>query len=127
MKKLIVPMFLVLAATAFAFTSSASAAQGKTMTPQQEKFANCAHQSKGMKGEEHKKFMSECLKGKSSAASMKSEESKATHKAEKANTETKSAATSQREKMKTCNSQAKEKKLKGKDRKSFMSECLKGA
>jgi hypothetical protein len=126
MRKLLVPLFIALAAFAFAFTSSASAAEGKTMTPQQEKFANCAHQSKGMKGEEHKKFMSECLKGKSAEASMKSEESEATHKVQEAKKETKSAATTQREKMKTCNAQAREKKLKGKDRTSFMSECLKG-
>ena len=139
MKKLYVPLFIILAATAFAFTSSASAAEGKAMTPQQEKMANCAHESKGMKGDEHKKFMSDCLKGKThemkvgaaaessaAAGTMKSEEHKAKSKAHKAEEKTKSETTAQQEKMKTCNSEAKEKKLKGKDRKSFMSECLKG-
>lgn len=31
-------------------------------TPQQEKMARCAHQSKGMKGKAHTDFMSRCLK-----------------------------------------------------------------
>ena len=34
--------------------------------------------------------------------------------------------TPQQQKMKDCNAQAKEKHLKGKERKSLMSECLKG-
>ncbi|MBL8491500.1 MAG: hypothetical protein JNM82_12030 [Rhodocyclaceae bacterium] len=39
--------------------------------------------------------------------------------------EGKTAKTAQQEKMKTCNKEAGEKKLKGKDRKAFMSDCLK--
>jgi hypothetical protein len=35
------------------------------------------------------------------------------------------ALTAQQEKMKTCNTDAKTKSLKGPDRKTFMSECLK--
>ena len=35
------------------------------------------------------------------------------------------AAASQKERMKSCNAQAKDKSLKGDARKSFMSECLK--
>jgi len=34
--------------------------------------------------------------------------------------------TAQQEKMKLCNQQAKEQKLKGDERKAFMSKCLKG-
>lgn len=34
--------------------------------------------------------------------------------------------TPQQQKMKDCSAQAKEKQLKGKDRKTFMSSCLKG-
>ena len=34
--------------------------------------------------------------------------------------------TAQQQKMKDCNAQAKEKQLKGKDHKTFMSSCLKG-
>ena len=36
------------------------------------------------------------------------------------------AETAQQQKMKDCNAQAAEKHLKGKDRKSFMSQCLSG-
>jgi hypothetical protein len=35
-----------------------------------------------------------------------------------------SAATSQQTKMKTCNAEAKEKALKGDERKAFMKQCL---
>ncbi len=120
MKKFMIPLFFVLAATALAFSSSASAAEGKTMTPQQEKFSNCAHESKGMKGEEHKKFMSDCLKGNTKA--MKSDEAAAKH----AKGKTEHMTTAQKEKMKTCESEAKSKKLMGEDHKKFMSECMKG-
>jgi hypothetical protein len=37
---------------------------GKKLTAQQQKFKECAAESKGKKGAEHKKFMSECLKKK---------------------------------------------------------------
>ena len=87
----------------------AAGAQGtsstKTLTPQQQKMSECSHQSKGMTGEAHKKFMSDCLHGKTAAAPAK---------------------TTQQEKMKTCNADAKTKALKGADRKAFMSTCLKG-
>ncbi|MBL8486927.1 MAG: hypothetical protein JNK22_07570 [Rhodocyclaceae bacterium] len=39
--------------------------------------------------------------------------------------EGKTAKTAQQEKMKTCNKEAGEKKLAGKERKAFMSDCLK--
>lgn len=90
-------------ATAPAFAAGAPAP--KTKTVQQSKMATCSHQSKGMKGEAHKKFMSDCLHGK---------------------TKTTSAKTSQQQKMTNCNAEAKTKALKGTARKSFMSSCLKG-
>jgi hypothetical protein len=95
------------ASPAFAVGAQAAAkpAEHKAMTAQQHKMATCSHESKGMKGEAHKKFMSECLHGKTAAAPAK---------------------TSQREKMKSCNAEAKTKALKGSARKSFMSTCLKG-
>ncbi len=70
-------------------------------TAQQQRMSTCNKQAgdKGLKGDERKKFMSECLSvGK----------------------------TSQQDKMKACNRQAGEKALKGDERKKFMSECLKG-
>ena len=46
------------AAPAFAATSTA-----KPMTAQQQKMATCSSQSKGMKGDAHKQFMSKCRTG----------------------------------------------------------------
>lgn len=110
------------AAPAFAAGAQAAAkTEHKALTPQQEKMATCSHESKGMKGEEHKKFMSDCLHGKTAEAGKAhmQDMSKATAPAS-------SAKVSQKEKMKTCNADAKAKNLKGAERKSFMSTCLKG-
>ena len=93
-------------APAFAASPQAASSTPRTMTAQQQKMATCSHESKGMKGEEHKKFMSDCLHGNATAATP--------------------AKTTQQEKMKTCNADAKAKALKGSERKSFMSSCLKG-
>ena len=70
-------------------------------TPQQSKMATCNKEAgaKNLKGDERKKFMSDCLS------------------ADK---------TSQQDKMKVCNKQAGDKKLAGDARKKFMSECLSG-
>ena len=98
---------LSLGALAAAPAFAAGATAQKPMTAQQSRMAACSHQSKGMQGEAHKKFMSDCLHGKTMAAAP--------------------AKTSQQEKMKTCNADAKTKGLKGADRRAFMSTCLKGA
>jgi hypothetical protein len=78
-------------------------------TPQQEKMTACNAdaKTKALKGEERKKFMSECLSAKGAPAA---EEKK---------------LTPQQEKMKACNADAATKQLKGDERKKFMSECLK--
>ena len=75
-------------------------AQDKT-TPQQSKMATCNKEAgaKNLKGDDRKKFMSECLS------------------ADKV---------SQQDKMKACNKEAGDKKLAGDARKKFMSECLSG-
>ena len=57
-----------------------------------------------MKGEERKKFMSECLKDPGPSAAQKK----------------------QQERMASCNKEAGAKGLKGDERKKFMSGCLKG-
>ena len=82
----------------------AADAPKKELTPQQQRMAECSTKSKGMKGAEHQKFMSDCLKGD----------------------EAKAAPATQQEKMKTCNADASKKNLKGDERKAFMSNCLKG-
>jgi len=107
---------LVLAALAAASALAAGAADApkKPLTPQQQRMGDCSHESKGMKGDEHKKFMSECLKSKDSPAEVKAAMAGA------------GAKPSQQDKMKTCNAEAGGKKLKGEERKKFMSDCLKG-
>ncbi len=79
-------------------------------------FASCAHQSKGMRGEEHQRFMSECLKdhGWQQAA----------HTAEPRKPAT--ATAPQQHRMQSCNEEARAKNLHGDERRAFMSACLKG-
>lgn len=84
---------LAVAAVTLATSSFAS--------PQTEKMSSCmkeAHE-KGLKGEEFKKFRSECLSAKD-------------------------VSTSQQDKMRSCMHEAKEKGLKGEEFKKFRSECL---
>ena len=103
MKKTILAVATILAASAL-FTFAADAK--KELSPQQQRMADCSSKSKGMKGDAHKKFMSDCLKGDAGTMA--------------------AAKPTQQEKMKTCNAEAGGKKLKGDERKAFMSSCLKG-
>ena len=75
-------------------------------TPQQQKMKSCNAQAskKGMKGEERKAFMSDCL-----SADGKKDDQK---------------MTAQQQKMKNCNAQASKKDMKGDDRQAFMKKCL---
>jgi precorrin-2 methylase len=99
--------------TAFAADTSKA---GKPLTAQQEKMKSCNAEAKtkALAGADRKAFMKTCLSGSS------------------ASTETTAAAAApaakmtQQEKMKSCSTDAKDKKLKGADRKTFMSTCLKG-
>jgi hypothetical protein len=77
-----------------------SAAQKK----QQERMKDCNAKAEGKKGDERKKFMSECLKDPGPSAAQKK----------------------QQDRMATCNKEAGSKGMKGDDRKKFMSGCLKG-
>jgi len=84
---------------------------------QQNRFAACAHESKGLKGDAHQDFMSECLKGhEEEAAELKRE----------APQKTSADASFQHGKMKICNDEAGKKNLHGDERRAFMSSCLKG-
>jgi hypothetical protein len=89
--------------------------ESKQLT-QQSKFATCAHESKGLRGEEHQKFMSECLKGHDRDAVAKKEP------AHRAADET----GPQQSRMRTCNEEARSRDLHGDERRAFMSSCLKG-
>ena len=53
---------------AFAAPQAATAAAGKTLTPQQQRMSDCNKQATGKTGADRKTFMSSCLKGDSSAA-----------------------------------------------------------
>lgn len=77
-----------------------SAAQKK----QQERMKDCNAKADGKKGDERKKFMSECLKDSGPSAAQKK----------------------QQDRMGACNKEASSKGMKGDDRKKFMSGCLKG-
>ncbi|MGZ5032919.1 MAG: PsiF family protein [Usitatibacter sp.] len=82
---------------------------------QQNRMANCAHESKGMKADERHHFMSECLKGHGANSGAHVKEASA-----------KPEAGHQQEKMRACNDEAGKKDLHGDERKAFMSACLKG-
>jgi len=81
--------------------SAAQAAQQQKMTD-----CNAQAKTKGLTGDDRKKFMSTCLSGTPAASTTKM---------------------TQQEKMTACNKTATEKGLKGDDRKSFMSTCLSGS
>ena len=82
---------------------------------QQSKFATCAHESKGLRGEEHQKFMSDCLKGHEFDVAARKE---GTQRADETG--------SQQNRMRTCNEQARSRDLHSDERRAFMSSCLKG-
>jgi hypothetical protein len=90
MKKLLA----IAIAGAFALSAAPSFAADNA---QQERMKTCNKKAAGMKGDERKKFMSDCLSKEKN---------------------------SQQEKMKSCNTKAAG--MKGDERKKFMSECLKG-
>jgi hypothetical protein len=100
-------MKLVFSALSLSLVLSAGGAWAAT--EQQNKMGTCNAEAKtkDLKGDERKKFMSECLSAKPPAP---------------AASET---GTPQQNKMKTCNADASAKALKGDERKKFMSECLK--
>jgi len=116
--------FSLALACALAFGSCAAFAQdmsksGKALTPQQEKMKSCNAEAKtkALAGADRKAFMKTCLSGSSATAAAAPAAAPAAEP---------TAKQTQQEKMKTCSTDAKEKKLKGADRKAYMSTCLKG-
>lgn len=107
MKKLI-----ALCGLGFALAVSVPAFSGE----QQNKMKGCNKEAKDadMKGDERKAFMKKCL---SKDYELKSEAAAAPSAP---------AAASSQDRMKGCSADAKTKGLKGDERKSFMSTCLKG-
>ena len=97
---------------------NAFAADAPAKTPQQGKMASCNKDAgeKKLNGDERKAFMKDCLSAKPAAAAS------APAAAPAAAASGKKGA--QQEKMKSCNKDAGEKKLKGDERKAFMKDCL---
>ncbi len=83
---------------------------------QQQRMKDCSAEAKSnsLAGDDRKAFMKTCLSGGSVTAAAGSEQASAP--------DDKRAV--QREKMKTCNAEAKTQALKGDARKEFMSTCL---
>ena len=120
MRKLLLAACLSVLAVTQVHANDTSAKTGKPLTDQQQKMKDCSGdaKSKGLKGADRKSFMKECLSkgGAAPAAAPAADAAAATDK-----------KAAQREKMKTCNADAKSKGLKGDDRKAFMKTCLSGA
>ena len=96
---------------------AAAEPEAKAPSEHRARFAACAHESKGLKGEEHQAFMSDCLRG--SAEGEAAEAKKEAHRAA-------GEPSPQQSKMKTCNDEAGRRSLHGDERRAFMSSCLKG-
>ena len=115
MKKMI-----ALAWLGFVFTVSAPAfAAG-------EKMKGCNKEATGIKGDERKAFMKKCLSRDYVLKSDAAAGAPAATPATPAKPATPAASSTQQDKMKRCNADAKAKELKGDERKKFMSTCLKG-
>ena len=79
---------------------------GTHASAQREKFAACAHETRGMKPEQHREYMSECLKKRGEASHSAGEAASGGH-------------------LEPCNAEADRKKLHGDERSAFMAACLK--
>ena len=111
--------FIACAVVSTAFAPRALAAEAEAKAPsQQSRFATCAHESKGLRGDDHQNFMSECLKGNDAEAQALKRESTAARAS--------ADPSHQQGKMKTCNDEARDRNLHGDERRAFMSSCLKG-
>jgi len=99
---------------------SAFAADAPAKTPQQNKMASCNKDAgdKKLKGDERKAFMKDCLSAKPAAAASAPAPAPAPTAAASGKKGT------QQDKMKNCNKDAGDKKLKGDERKAFMKDCL---
>ena len=98
---------------------AAAEPEAKAPSEHRARFAACAHESKGLRGEEHQEFMSECLRGSAEGDAADARKEAAAHRAG-------GEASSQQSRMKTCNDEAGRRSLHGDERRAFMSSCLKG-
>jgi hypothetical protein len=94
---------VVFASPALAAEQSAKSSSGHPHA------AACSREAKGLKGEEHEKYIALCLKARDATATRASSP----------------ALEGQQNKMKKCNEEAGRKALHGDERRAFMSTCLK--
>lgn len=124
MRKLLLALSLSLLAIAPAHANDISKKTGKPLTDQQQKMRDCSAEAreKGLKKDDRKAYMKECLgRGKGGAPSHKAAKS-----ADAPAAAVEEQKPAQKGKMKACNAEAKSKALAGDERKAFMAECLKG-
>lgn len=105
---------------------AAPAADKKASQKEKMKTCNADAKTQGLKGDARKSFMKSCLSGDAAAAAPAAPAADAPAAADAAAAPAADKKASQKEKMKSCNADAKSKKLKGDERKQFMSDCLKG-
>ncbi len=135
--------FMLAATLTTASAFAADKAPANTLTPQQQKMSDCSKDAhaKELKGDEYKTYMSTCMKGTSTPAAAATTTAAATTAttatpapdakpadASKSNTDAfvaTGANNPQQQKMKACATDAKAKGLKGADRRTYMSTCLK--
>jgi hypothetical protein len=123
MKPLLAAVLVIVSQIAFAPALSAAEEAKKPATAQQQRMRDCNQEATGLKGQERKDFMKQCLSGRQAA----NKEARTAQREEgKERKEVRQdAKTAQQTRMKACNTEAAAKALKGDERKAFMSNCLK--
>jgi hypothetical protein len=111
-----------------AAAAAAPAADAKSDQKNKMKTCNADAKTQGLKGDARKTFMKSCLSGAAPAAAAEPAAAPAASTAAPTAAAAPAAdkKASQKDKMKTCNADAKAQGLKGQPRKDFMSTCLKG-
>ena len=99
-------VWLIGCAVVWSLSVTAALAEGTHRVAQADRAASCAQEAKGLKGDEHHKFVGECLKRPEANGH--------------------DGAHRQQNKMKYCNVEAGRKDLHGDERRAFMSSCLRG-
>lgn len=113
---------IALVCLGFAFMVSAPA----VAVDQQGKMKGCNKEATGMKGDERKAFMKKCLSKDYVLKSGAEADAPAAVAATPVASAKSAAPSAQQDKMKACSADAKDKGLRGDERKKFMSACLKG-
>ena len=93
-------------AVVWSLSVTAALAEGTKRVAQADRTASCVHEAKGLKGDEHHRFVGDCLKRSEGNGH------DGVHR--------------QQNKMKSCNVEAGRKDLHGEERRAFMSSCLRG-